>query len=449
MSIDVFERKALLGTAAALSVFLCSCGVSTAFYRDVEEDISQGRYTNAIQGVRANHKAYGDKSEVLYNLDMGLLYHYAGQPDSSNAYLFAAEKEIEDLYTKSVSLAAASMLLNDNVLPYEGEDFEKVLVNVFLALNYAEKGEPDEALVEARKVDLKLRQYTKRYEGKNKYQEDAFIRYIAGVLYETGGEINDAFISYRKAYDAYETYAKEYGTHAPRFLLNDLVRTATLLSFDEEAETYRSLGGAPYRGTGRDSASIVLVAYAGKGPIKAEVRPSVTIPDTSGTLHTFQIALPKFLPRYNGNRRYTMAVRPAGETREAVRTDSDVAENVTAIAAGTLEDRLSLIYLKSGGRALLKFLAAEKAKAELRKNDDKALNILGSLAVDLIVGATEQADVRSWRTLPAEVHLARVTLPPGKYTVSVTASDGRFTLPDETVTLRRGHASFVIVDDVR
>jgi hypothetical protein len=97
----------------------------------------------------------------------------------------------------------------------------------------------------------------------------------------------------------------------------------------------------------------------------------------------------------------------------------------------------------------LKFLAAEKAKAELRKNDDKTLNFLGSLAVDLIVGATEQADVRSWRTLPAEVQLARVTLSPGRYTVSVTASDGRFTLPEETITLRRGRASFVIVDDVR
>jgi len=38
-----------------------------------------------------------------------------------------------------------------------------------------------------------------KYEGKNKYREDAFIRYVTGVLYESRGGINDAFIAYRKS----------------------------------------------------------------------------------------------------------------------------------------------------------------------------------------------------------------------------------------------------------
>ncbi len=195
MSILRLAKKALWYCSAALSLLLAFCGTSTEFYRNVEANISQGKYYEAIEDVRNNRSAYGDKSKVLFSFDMGLLFHYAGEPDSSIKYFFAAEKEIEDLYTKSISLAALSFVLNDNVLPYEGEDFEKVLVNVFLALNYAEKGMMEDALVEARKVDLKLRQYVREYEGKNKYQEDAFIRYIAGAMYETEGEINDAFIS--------------------------------------------------------------------------------------------------------------------------------------------------------------------------------------------------------------------------------------------------------------
>ena len=135
-----------------------------------------------------------------------------------------------------------SVLLNDNVLPYDGEDFERVLVNVFLALNFAKQGLPDEAIVEARKVDLKLREFARQYEGKNTFQEDAFARYLAGALYESGAEINDAFISYRKAHEAYEKYARAYGTKAPSFLLNDLVRMAKLLSFTDEYEKYRQLG---------------------------------------------------------------------------------------------------------------------------------------------------------------------------------------------------------------
>lgn len=449
MSGQICSSKALWCVAAALSLFLISCGSSTEFYKNVEQDIAEGKYDRAIAGIRENRSSYGDKSTVLYNLDLGVLYHYAGQADSSNRHFFAAETEIEKLYTKSISLAAMSVLLNDNVLPYEGEDFEKVLLNVFLALNYAEKGQPDEALVEARKVDLKLREYTKEYEGKNKYQEDAFIRYIAGALYESGGEVNDAFISYRKAYEAYQTYAREYGTPGPGFLLDDLVRTATLMAFNDEAAEYRSLGGKPYIRSSKPAGSVLVIAYAGKGPIKEEIRPTVSIPDSSGTLHTFQIALPKFVPRYIGKRTYNVVAQIRGDSLGPIAARTEIAENVTAIASKTLDDRLALIYLKSGGRALMKFLAAEKAKNELKKKEDKLVNILGSIALDLAIGATEQADVRTWRTLPAEFQLARLNLPPGDYAISVTASDGGYNLPEEKVTVRSGKTAFVIVDDVR
>ena len=442
-------RKAPWILPAALSFFLVSCASTSAFYTGVENNIADGNYGAALDQVRANRPAYGDKSTVLYNLDVGLLFHYAGVPDSSNIYFFAAEKEIGELFTRSVTLAAASMLLNDNVLPYEGEDFEKVLVNVFLALNYAQKGEPDDALVEARKVDEKLREYARQYEGKNKYQEDAFIRYVTGVLYESRGEVNDAFIAYRKAFETYRVYTKEYGTPAPSFLLDDLVRTATLMSFDDEAASYRAMGGRAYTSGGVPSGSVIVLVYSGRGPVKQEVRPKVSIPDEKAVIHTFQVALPKFVARHQAGRRYSVDVRQ-GEGVTPMLATTEVAEDVTAIAARTLEDRLSLIYLKSGGRALLKFLAAEKAKSELSKNsDDKVRNFLGSLAVDLTVAVTEQADVRTWRTLPAEFQIARLNIAPGDYTVRVSSSDGKYILPGEPVNVRAGKSTFLIVDDVR
>jgi len=449
MSGSTIDRKALWVGSAALSLFLISCAGTSEFYRDVERNISTGDYRAAIMGIQSNQKAYGDKSNVLYNLDLGLLYHYAGNSDSSNFFLFAAEKEIGDLYTKSISLAAASMILNDNVLPYEGEDFEKVLINVFLALNYAEKDQPDEALVEARKVDLKLREYAKQYDGKNTYREDAFIRYIAGVLYESDGQVNDAFISYRKAYETYKTYEKEYGTKAPSFLLDDLVRTATLVSFNDEAEKYTALGGKPYKRTKKPAGTILLVSYAGNGPIKEEIRPTVSIPDNEGTIHTFQIALPKFVSRLTGSRSYELVAAPVRDPSKASRAASEVSENVTAIAAKALDDRLGMVYLKSGGRAVLKFLAAEKAKKDLKKNDNELANVLGSIAIDAVVGATERADLRTWRTLPAEFQLARLNVEPGDYTVRVASSDGRQLVADRTIKVKNGRTAFVIVDDVR
>jgi uncharacterized protein len=449
MTGNSLARKALWWGTAALLLFLPSCGSTTEFYNGVEVHVAGGEHLKAVDAVRSNQDAYGSGRSVLYSLDLGLLFHYAGIPDSSNKYFFAAEREMQELYTKSISLAALSAITNDYVLPYDGEDFEKVLVNVFLALNYAEKGEPDEALVEARKVDLKLREYGREYHGKNCYKEDAFIRYVAGALYESSGETNDAFISYRKAYEAYITYAKEYATPAPSFLLDDLVRTATLLSFGEEAARFCAMGGRPYDRTAGKQGSVLVIVYAGKGPIKEEVRTKVSIPDSAGTIHTFQVALPKFRSRRGAARSYEILAQGSEDSTRAISARAELAEDVTAIAEKALEDRLAFIYLKSGGRALMKFLASEKAKAELKKKNDQMVNLLGSIAVDIAVAVTEQADLRTWRTLPAEFQLARLSLAPGKYQLRIAASDGGMTIPAETVVVQPGRTSFVIVDDVR
>jgi uncharacterized protein len=434
----------------ALFLLLTGCASSTKFYRAVEEDLGAGKHTEAIKGVTDHRDTYGDKSSVLYNMDLGLLYHYAGMSDSSSAHLLAAEREIEDLYTKSVTLAALSFILNDTILPYDGEDFERVLLNVFLALNFAEQGLPDEALVEMRKVDLKMREFIRKYEGKNTYQEDAFARYLAGALYESAGELNDAFIEYRKAYEAYGTYAKNFGTKAPPFLLNDLTRTAKLLGFTEEYEKYVGLGGTDTSSQSENRGSIIVVAYAGKSPIKTEVRTNVSIGDGAGVIHTFQIALPKFTPRTTNSRTYRVDVRKSPDSSFVTTSQTSIAENITAIAGQSLDDRLALIYLKSGGRAVLKFLAAEKAKAKLgEKSESPLLNILGSIAVDLAVGATEHADVRSWRTLPAQIQLARIELPAGSYDLSIESTDSGFGIPSYRARVRPGRVTFFVVDDVR
>ena len=93
-----------------------------------------------------------------------------------------------------------------------------------MALNYTAAGHHEDALVEARKVDSKLNVINSRYadDKKNVYKEDAFIRFLMGVLYEAEGEVNDAFISYRKAEEIYRNdYAANYGVSAPSLLIVD------------------------------------------------------------------------------------------------------------------------------------------------------------------------------------------------------------------------------------
>ena len=199
----------LLGRAAGTVLWLLTvqgCALSGGYYPTLEQQFARHDYSAADVTVSQHAAEYGERNAVLYYLDRGLTLHLAGRYAESNAVLAQAEARIDTLYTKSITTGVSSLFTNDTLLPYEGEDFEKVQLNLIAALNYVYLGQLDEALVEARKVDLKLTAYDNQYAAKPVYKEDAFARYLSGILYETRGELNDAFIAYRKALDAYEAY---------------------------------------------------------------------------------------------------------------------------------------------------------------------------------------------------------------------------------------------------
>ncbi len=95
-------------------------------------------------------------------------------------------------------------MTNDTALPYEGDPYEQVLINVLKALNYAVLGQWQDALVEARRIDHRLNVLSDRTTEKNAYRDDGFARYLSGILYESTNDVNNAFIAYRKAYETFD-----------------------------------------------------------------------------------------------------------------------------------------------------------------------------------------------------------------------------------------------------
>lgn len=440
------DRRISWLTPIVLALVVQGCAMSVDFYKQVDREVEADKFAAAAKVVEENRETYGEKSSVLFNLESGLLQHYAGEYEVSSRHLLASEREMGDLYTKSISTEVGAMVLNDNLLPYQGEDFEKVYVNLFLALNYASIGKNEDALVEARKVDLKLKEYSRQYDGKNSYKQDAFVRYIMGVLYEADGQTNDAFISYRNAYDGYKAYDTLYSTGCPSYLKSDLIRTAGALGFDDELQRYEELFGMKYAKPPRDQGTLLVLVYSGKGPVKEEVKMKVSIMDKDGVVHTFVAAVPKFHSRRDRIRSYSISVAGGGVSEERA---AEVGEDVEAIAARNLDERIGLIYLKTAGRALLKFLAAEKAKSEMKKKSDSPLaNFLTSVAVDAAYDASEKADIRTWRTLPHDIQIAELQLPAGDYSLTAN-SETAGSIDTRTVTVRPGSVSLQIVPDIR
>ncbi len=425
---------------------LQGCAMSVEFYKQVDTEVASERYASAAKIVQENRETYRKNSTVLYNLECGLLLHYAGDYDLSNRHFLESEREMDDLYTQSISKGVGSMVLNDYLLPYEGENFEKVYVNLFLALNYARLGKIEDAIVEARKVDLKLNEYSRQYEGKNSYKQDAFVRYIMGVLYEADGEVNDAFISYRSAYEGYKAYDTLFATRCPSYLKDDLVRTAGELGFQDELVEYEREFGIKYTPSQPNTGRLLVVVYSGRGPVKEEVKLKVSIMDQDGTVHTFIAAVPKFHSRQNWVNTYSVSVSGNGVTDE---TQPELGENVNAIAEKNLDERISLIYLKTAGRALLKFLAAEQAKKEVKKQNDSPLaNFLTSVVVDAAYDASEKADVRTWMTLPHDIQIALIRLPAGEFSVGVIDQNGEPVMSKTVVITPRG-LSVELVPDLK
>ena len=141
------------------------------------------------------------------------------------------------------------VLLNPEMETYTGEDFEKVTIHYYKALNYMFLNKLDEALVEAKRINLQLQEINDKYpEGKkNRYTSDGFALNMQGFLYEATGDVNNAFISYRNAVNLYlENNGSFFGTPLPDQLKKDVLRTAASLGFLNELERYQKLLDTTY-----------------------------------------------------------------------------------------------------------------------------------------------------------------------------------------------------------
>ena len=100
--------------------------------------LRQGNYADALDQLE---KPNGKTNMLLYRLERGLIFHYQGLYAQSNAEFERAERLIDRLYTRSVSREAAAFLTNDAIVAYRGEEFERVFIHYFRALNYERLGD--------------------------------------------------------------------------------------------------------------------------------------------------------------------------------------------------------------------------------------------------------------------------------------------------------------------
>lgn len=421
-----FTRLALvLGVGAAMT----ACGVNSQNnYEQMRGMLVEKKFNDAANWIEGNkEKIYGENNAVLFYMDKMMALHLAQQYQASNELVQKADDKIEELYTESVSKNVGAFLTNDNVLPYEGEMFEKVLIHLVGALNFTGLGDKQGALVEARRVEEKLQVLNDRIlkgakdekdeaaKQAAQYSEDAFIRWFAGCMYEMEADtqsLNDALISYKKALDAYEkSYTPKYKTTTPTLLVQDYYRAAEALHFQEDLDMLKkkfpNVSYAKPADT-KDKGEIVLVHMNGEAPYKIE-KTWEAIADGKA----IKVAYPEYAMKNKSIAYATISV--AGTEAK-----TEMFEDVASIAVQSLKDRMGRIKGKMIARAITKFIAAKAAEKATEAAGGGGLGRLVGAAVSVAGAATEKADIRSWLLLPASIDVAKAYVPAGKQTVTVT-----------------------------
>jgi hypothetical protein len=208
VTIETFSLIILIVTASLLLNSCSSLFTQTAHFQAIEEKIGEQDFASAANQLASyKNKHYKAKDRVLFYLDMGLLHHYNRDYSKSVEYLTEAEDAIDFLFTKSVSRGAASLLLNDNVLEYSGEDYEDIYINVFKAINFIKLDEFDKAFVEIRRLNEKLNVLEDKYRdlarslqqaeeaeidfepGSNRFHNSILGRYLSMLIYRSEGVV--------------------------------------------------------------------------------------------------------------------------------------------------------------------------------------------------------------------------------------------------------------------
>jgi hypothetical protein len=402
----------VLTACAAFCLLFLSCATVDP-HVSVESLVEAEAFSQSVEALENDSKEiYREKDRVLYYLDKGMLCHYAEDWNESSSLLQQGERAIEENFAVSISQEIGTYLINDLSREYDGEDYEDVYLNVFNALNYYHRGRDDagnidEALVEIRRMNNKLKNLSVKYgamisglqkaalesnaeipanpETPREFSNSALARYLGMLFYRGTGAADDARIDRDGLKLAFADYPHVYSHPVPS-------------SIDEELEIPPGM------------ARLNVLGFSGRLPVKTEE--TLRIPLGSGWI---KIALPVLTPRPSR----IGSVKVIFNNGE--RFDLELLEDIGKVAEAAFSGKKSVIYLRTVIRATAKGVSAAvfNAMSESEEGQNNALFSLLGIGTQIFAEASEKADLRSSRYFPGKVYAGGINLTPGFYSFTV------------------------------
>lgn len=395
------------------TVVLSACaGPSVRYKKNVLSQMDSGDFVKAAETVQANkEKAYGAKNAVLYYLDLSTQQNSAYYSTDSINSLTAAQDNIEALYAKSVTSSLGTLLLNDNTIPYVPPVFEQALIHFYQAMDYIYSYNRNGALVEANRAVFMLDKH--RENNPNQiYNDDAFVQYFASMIYEDNGKISDARIARKNAELA---YARQSGSEASMPQI-DLPR-----DYKEKGEAviFHYNGKAPIK----VSQGIMLAwdelgfAVENNGELQGTSQDIINAVYAGAFGNSITVSFPEFQD-VSYYIRGSMVSADGGPLYP-----TQLVSDISWQAKQNLKQDLKAIYSRMVTRAVTKYILSVQARHIAEKNWGEDMGTLTGILFSVLSNVTERADTRSWFTLPAEIRMASIFLPPGSHNIKMIFLD--------------------------
>ncbi len=427
-------RVYLLG----LVVFCSACAAPSLRYKsEVNRLLSQGQFKAAGERVAAkSHSVYAKQDRALADLDQATLLHDAGLPQESDRLFARAQERIQELYTTSISKSAGRLLVNDLTLPYEVAAYERAYTYFYRAMNFLDRNNVTDAAVEARKAAAFLDGLRGgKHQG---YNDDPFVQYFASLIFESVGQRSDARICRENALNAYQNLGGLLQVSSPEF--------SVPANAGELGEVillhYNGLLPLKKTETLQFSWNRIWAVLATAQETRRDLPPEVENALRAGWMgHAVTLAFPALEPQP-----YTIVSSFARAGGQMYRMQKMA--DLSAAAKADLEERLPGIWFRAAARAVAKQVAAEQARqAAHSAAKDETTGDLVHLFVTMLGAALEKADTRQWFTLPAQVFMARLFLPPGTQNIQLLFRDGYGNIVGEhtfeNVEVKRGGRVFL------
>lgn len=391
-SFTKIARGSSLAFFYGLILVLVGCASYPAEMREVKTRLRDGNPQAAAEVLK--EKAFVDSDDqVVFLFEYGTAEQVSKDYKNSNrAFLLAEElTEIKDYH--SLSRITGSLLLNEGMIQYKGEDYEKVLLNAMLAINFLMLGDLEAAMVETRRMNEKLYRY--RFEAKKDYEQNPFAFYLAAMIREETKDWDGAYIDFKRVYDL--------NPNIP-YLEEDLVRAASRARRTEDLKKWKTQFKVQENPAwnNKDYGELVLIYQQGWAPVKQPHPSWPRIPKLHPVPSTTNVA---------------QIVVEDGE-----KETSQPVFSVEEVAIKTLDDLYAGLIAKRAAGIAAKAVVADQVR---QKNQ-----LLGDLAF-IGMNLADRADLRQWSTLPESFQVAKLWLKKGKYKIKIQGLDSQGRLTSE------------------